>query len=134
MDPAWSRFEVFADHVPGSILQRCRDSGKTHLIFFASCFRSWSPSVLRPTAQEADGRWCSLTTKQRSSLSFADTHPCSLPAACCLRISTAWMFKSNSLPWHCRVPSKRNISDAASRLQLAEYKGGFNMVQPLYTP
>eukprot|EP00439_Symbiodinium_sp_Y106_P085882 s148_g30.t1 len=34
-------------------------------------------------------------------------------------------------PWYCRVPSKSNFSDAASRLAFGEYEECFRRVQPL---
>ena len=35
-------------------------------------------------------------------------------------------------PWYCRVPSKSNFSDAASRLAFGEYEECFRRVQPLW--
>ncbi|CAE7942752.1 unnamed protein product, partial [Symbiodinium necroappetens] len=44
----------------------------------------------------------------------------------------SWDMFLGCLPWYCRVPSKSNIADAASRLSFGECEESFRKIEPMY--
>ena len=56
-----------------------------------------------------------------------------LDATSLLLDAAALDMQIRSLGWYCRVPSKSNIADDASRLEFGRYSDRFMRVQPDYS-
>ena len=131
IDPASNTREFFGGHVPKELVTAWRSSGRTQLIFFTEIF---PVLVARRT-------WAKLL-KNRRVLIFVDNEAAKsalirnysplVDATAMLSEVASWDMSLGCFPWYCRVPSKSNVADAASRLAFGEYEESFRRVQAIY--
>ena len=131
-DPTTGRQEYFGDHVPRPLVQKWAGTGKKQLVFYAEIL----PVVV------AKATWRTIL-ERRTCLYFIDNEAA---RACFVRYFTpvfdatsllldaaALDMQTRSPGWYCRVPSKSNIADDASRLEFGRYGDRFMRVQPDYS-
>ena len=131
-DPSTGRQEYFGDHVPRHLVQKWARTGKKQLVFYAEIL----PVVV------AKATWRTIL-ERRTCLYFIDNEAARacfvryftpvLDATSLLLDAAALDMQIRSLGWYCRVPSKSNIADDASRLEFGRYGDRFMRVQPDYS-
>ena len=130
-DPVTNTFQVFGEQIPASYTEKWSKDGKKQLVFMAELLpvlvakRTWASCVRgrrvllfldNQAAQESLIRGYSPVVDAADIL--ADIFKVDVDLRC--------------LTWVCRVPSKSNPSDAASRLDFSWYEGRFMKVHPCY--
>ena len=132
IDVASQTKEFFGDHVPAHLVQQWRNTGRSQLIFFAELYpiliarRTWA-KVLR------NRRVLIFVDNEAAKAALIRNYSPLLDAAHMLSEIADLDVQLECFPWYCRVPSKSNFSDAASRLAFGEYEECFRRVQPLGT-
>ena len=131
-DLATNSFLFFDDKVPEVFLEEWLKGGKKQVIGQAEVFPVWVAKVT-----------CKELLRGRQVLWFLDNEAARAalvrsysPVLDSMQLirNCAWedVF-SQTLNWYARVPSKSNLSDAASRLAFEEYAAlDFTKVQPVY--
>ncbi|CAE7799781.1 unnamed protein product [Symbiodinium sp. CCMP2592] len=129
VDPASQTREVFGGHIPEDLVTKWRSSGRTQLIFFAELYpvliarRTWA-KVLR------NRRVLIFVDNEAAKAALIRNYSPLLDAAHMLSDIAELDVELSCFPWYCRVPSKSNFSDAASRLSFGEYEECFRRIQP----
>ncbi|CAE7739197.1 unnamed protein product [Symbiodinium sp. CCMP2592] len=127
-DPLTGRQEFFGDNVPDNLVKLWQRSGKKQLVSYAEIL----PVVV------AKATWRHIL-EGRSCIYFIDNEAaracfvrCFTPVldATSLLLDSAFLdMQSKTLSWYCRVPSKSNIADDASRLEFGRCENLFVRVQ-----
>ncbi|CAE7629352.1 unnamed protein product [Symbiodinium sp. CCMP2592] len=130
VDVASQTHEVFGGHIPGPLVEAWRSSGRVQLIFFAELYpvliarRTWG-KVLR------NRRALFFVDNEAAKAALIRNYSPLVDAASMLADIAELDVANHCFPWYCRVPSKSNFSDAASRLSFGEYEERFRKVQPM---
>ncbi|CAE7519874.1 unnamed protein product [Symbiodinium sp. CCMP2592] len=130
VDVASQTYEVFGGHIPGPLVEVWRGSGRVQLIFFAELYpvliarRTWG-KVLR------NRRALFFVDNEAAKAALIRNYSPLVDAANMLADIAELDVVNHCFPWYCRVPSKSNFSDAASRLSFGEYEERFRKVQPM---
>ena len=131
IDPASSTREFFGGHVPKEMVAAWRSSGRTQLIFFTEIFpvlvarRTWA-KLLR------NRRVLIFVDNEAAKSALIRNYSPLVDATAMLSEVASWDMLLGCFPWYCRVPSKSNVADAASRLAFGEYEESFRKIEPMY--
>ncbi|CAE7412230.1 SEP2 [Symbiodinium sp. CCMP2592] len=131
VDVASQTHEVFGGHIPGPLVEAWRSSGRVQLIFFAELYpvliarRTWG-KVLR------NRRALFFVDNEAAKAALIRNYSPLVDAASMLADIAELDVANHCFPWYCRVPSKSNFSDAASRLSFGEYEERFRKVLPVF--
>ena len=130
IDCASQTKEFFGGHIPADMVRQWRDTGRSQLIFFAELYpvliarHTWY-KVLR------NRRVLIFVDNEAAKAALIRNYSPLLGAAHMLAEIASLDVKLECFPWYCRVPSKSNLADAASRLAYGEYEECFRQVQPM---
>jgi hypothetical protein len=122
----------FGDHVPQSFVKAWMEGGKKQVIFQAELFPIWIAKVTwRNLLQRRQVLWFCDNEAARSAM--IRSYSPLLDSMQLIRLCAAEDVAAQSTNWYARVPSKSNLSDAASRLDFSCYALlGFTKVMPSY--
>ena len=131
-DVTTGSYFFFGDHVPRSFVEAWTKGGRKQVIYQAELFPIWIAKVT--WKHLLNGRqvlWFCDNEAARSAMirSYSPLLDSLQLVRCCAFEDVA----AQSTNWYARVPSKSNISDAASRLDFGCYASlGFTKVMPNY--
>ena len=126
-------FFFFGDHVPRKFLEDWKKGGKTQVIFQAELFPIWiAKATWRGLLSHRQVIW--FVDNEAARAAMVRSYSPLLDSMELIRNCAYEDVEAQSLNWYARVPSRSNLSDAASRLEFACYGPmGFTKVTPLYS-
>jgi hypothetical protein len=126
-------FFFFGDHVPRKFLEDWKKGGKTQVIFQAELFPIWiAKATWRGLLSHRQVIW--FVDNEAARAAMVRSYSPLLDSMELIRNCAYEDVKAQSLNWYARVPSRSNLSDAASRLEFACYGPmGFTQVTPQYS-
>ena len=132
-DVSTQSFFVFGDHVPPKYVEDWTSGGRKQVIFQAELFPIWiAKRTWRHLLKGRQVIWFCDNEAARSAL--VRSYSPLLDSMEIIRSCAAEDVSAQTLNWYARVPTKSNIADAASRLDLSCYNSlGFAKVMPCYS-
>jgi hypothetical protein len=132
-DIATQSFFFFGDDIPTVFVNEWTKGGKKQVIFQAELFPIWVAKVTwKELLSFRQVIW--FCDNEAARAAMVRSYSPLLDSMQLIRNCAHEDVKAQTLNWYARVPSKSNLSDAASRLDFRCYGPmGFTMVTPLYS-
>jgi hypothetical protein len=132
-DMATKSFLVFGDDVPSVFVDEWTKGGRKQVIFQAEIFPIWvAKATWKDLLSFRQVIW--FCDNEAARAAMVRSYSPLLDSMQLIRNCADEDVKAQTLNWYARVPSKSNLSDAASRLDFRCYEPmGFTKVKPLYS-
>jgi hypothetical protein len=132
-DMATKSFLVFGDDVPSVFVDEWTKGGRKQVIFQAEIFPIWvAKATWKDLLSFRQVIW--FCDNEAARAAMVRSYSPLLDSMQLIRNCAHEDVKAQTLNWYARVPSKSNLSDAASRLDFRCYEPmGFTKVKPLYS-
>ena len=132
-DYVTNSFMFFGDHVPAEYLEEWKKSGKKQVICQAELFPIWISKITwKHLLLGRQVLW--FCDNEAARAAMVKMYSPLLDSMLLIRNCAYEDVAAQSTNWYARVPSKSNISDAASRLDFSSYGYmGFTKVTPKYS-